>query len=139
MLSSALKFIYYFIGFAMKKSVFSALGSAAFAVLVLGFSVHTAAAQDSSHQVPAASPSGWGFGPITASLMISAHRELPLRGIEPSPTFVPPVGAKALPPVQTPPAPPSMLSVEAMEQSIATATSTDVPAKASRQVELAQH
>ena len=123
----------------MKKSVFSALGSAAFAVLVLGFSVHTAAAQDSSHQVPVASPSGWGFGPITASLMVSAHRELPIQGIEPSTTFVPPVGAKALPPAQTPPELPSRLSVEAMEQSIATATSTDVPAKTRRQIELAQH
>jgi hypothetical protein len=138
MLSFAHKFIYYFIGFAMKKSVFSALGSAAFAVLVLGFSVHTAAAQD-THQVPVASPSGWGFGPITASLMVSARRELPIQDVEPSPTFVAPVGAKALPPARTPPEPPSMLSVETMEQSIATATSTDVPAKASREIAFAQH
>jgi hypothetical protein len=139
MLSSAHKFIYYFIGFAMKKSVFSALGSAAFAVLVLGFSFHTAAAQDSSHQLPAASPSGWGSGPIMASLIVSARRELPVQGIEPSPAFVPPVGAKALPPAQTPPELPSALSVEAMELSIATAYSTDFQAKTSREIAFAQH
>ena len=122
----------------MKKSVFSALGSAAFAVLVLGFSFHTAAAQDSSHQMPAASP-GWGFGPITASLMVSARRELPIQDVEPSATFVPPVGAKVLPPAQTPPELPSRLAVEAMEQSIATATSTDFTAKANREIAFAQH
>ncbi len=123
----------------MKKSVFSALGSAAFAVLVLGFSVHSAAAQEASRQVPAASTSGWGFGPITASLMVSARRELPIQDVEPSATFVQPVGAKALPPAQTRPEPPSMLSVEAVERSIATAISTDVPAKASREIAFAQH
>lgn len=123
----------------MKKSVFSALGSAALAVLVLGFSFHTAAAQDSSHQTPTASPGGWGFGPITASLMVSARRELPIQDVEPSPTFVQPVGAKVLPPAQTSPELPSRLAVEAMEQSIATATSTDYPAKTGREIAFAQH
>jgi hypothetical protein len=123
----------------MKKSVFRALGSAAFAVLVLGSSFHTAAAQDSSHHMPAASPSGWGSGPIMVSLMVSARSELPIRGVEPSPTFAPPVAAKVLPPAQTAPELPSRLSVDAMEQSIATAISTDFPSKAGRRIELAQH
>ena len=126
----------------MKKLVFSALGSSALAVLALGLSLHTAAAQDTtSHQLPAASPSGWGSGPIMASLLVSARLEAPIRGIEPSPTFVPPVrdATSLLPPEKVEPALPSALSVEAMEQSIATATSTDFAAKASRQIALAGH
>ncbi len=126
----------------MKKLVFSALGSSALAVLALGLSLHTAAAQDTtSHQLPAASPGGWGSGPIMASLLVSARLEAPIRGIEPSPTFVPPVrdATSSLPPEKVEPALPSALSVETMEQSIATATSTDFAAKASRQIALAGH
>jgi hypothetical protein len=130
------KFIYYFIGFAMKKSVISALGSLAFAVLVLGFSVHIAAAQDaSSSPLPAASPTGWGSGPIMASLIGSVRREAPIRGIEPAtPTSVAPVQDARSLPEKAPERLPSVLSVEAMEQSIATAKSTDFAAKAIRQV-----
>lgn len=126
----------------MKKSIFSALGSLAFAVLAFGLPFHTAAAQDTtSHRLPAASPGGWGSGPIMASLLVSARREAPIRGVEPSPTFVPPVrdATSMLPQEQVEPTLPSALSVEALEQSIATATSTDFAAKANRQIALAGH
>lgn len=80
-----------------------------------------------------------GFGPMMASLLVSARLEAPIRGTEPAPTFVPPARDTArLPPEKIEPAQPSTLSVAAMEQSIATATSTDFADKAIRQIALSK-
>jgi hypothetical protein len=132
------KFQLYFIGFVMKKSVFNALASVAIAVLAIGFSLHTASAQEpASHQLPAAG--GWGFGPMMASLVFTARQEAPIRGVDPSPEPGVPVRTVILePPVKVEAPLPTMVSVEALEQSIATAASTDFAAKASRQIALAK-
>jgi hypothetical protein len=124
----------------MKNLVFSAFGSIAMAVLALGLTFHTASAQEAtSHQMPPAVSGGWGSGPIMASLLVSARQEAPIRGVEPSPSYVPPVREIILVlPKKVEPTLPTMFSVEALEQSIATAASTDFAAKADRQIALSK-
>jgi hypothetical protein len=121
----------------MKKRVFGVLGSTISACLAIGLSLNTAAAQDSaSHGQPSVSPSGWGSGPMMASLLGSARLEPPIRGVDPTPAPVAPVlsATPALPAkIETPVAP--VLLAEATEQAIAAAPSIAFAGK----VELAKY
>ena len=71
---------------------------------------------------------------MMVSLIGSARREAPIRGIEPARTFEPPVLDTRALPEKAPERQPSVLSVDAMEQSIATARSIDSASKVSRQI-----